>query len=194
MIYNEDGLIKLGGVILPGVIKKFEIKAAALIEEVEVEGSTSKPKQATGYEDAKITIELIVDDTSGEKSIRKIERIQSLFKKAGQTKPQPLSIVSQETSSAGINKVLLKDFNVAKTNKSVQYTATLEFWQYIPMTITAAKSKSGTGGAPVLNPNYQSYLNSDRGSAPKLSNKTGASPATDNVLPSCGSFLDRIGR
>ena len=37
MIYQEDQLIRLGGVTLPGLVKKLEIKCAAAIDEVEVE-------------------------------------------------------------------------------------------------------------------------------------------------------------
>ena len=63
MIFMEDGTIKLGGVILPGLVKSIEVMETAKVDEQEVEGSAVKPKQATGYEDAKINIELIIDDT-----------------------------------------------------------------------------------------------------------------------------------
>ena len=63
MIYVEDQLIKLNGVVLPGVVKSIEVTETAKVDEQEVEGSATKPKQATGYEDAKVNIELIIDDT-----------------------------------------------------------------------------------------------------------------------------------
>ena len=61
MIFVEDNTIKLNGVVLPGLVKSIEVKESAQIDEQEVEGSSTKPKQATGYEDAKINIELVVD-------------------------------------------------------------------------------------------------------------------------------------
>ena len=54
MIYVEDQTIKLNGVVLPGLVKSIEVKESAQIDEQEVEGSATKPKQATGYEDAKV--------------------------------------------------------------------------------------------------------------------------------------------
>ena len=63
MIYVEDELIKLNGVVLPGLVKSIEVIETAKVDEQEVEGSATKPKQATGYEDAKVNIELIIDDT-----------------------------------------------------------------------------------------------------------------------------------
>ena len=66
MIYVEDELIKLNGVVLPGLVKSIEVIETAKVDEQEVEGSATKPKQATGYEDAKVNIELIIDDTPSE--------------------------------------------------------------------------------------------------------------------------------
>ncbi|RKJ56853.1 transcriptional regulator, partial [Butyricicoccus sp. 1XD8-22] len=63
MIYVEDERIKLNGVVLPGLLKSIEVTEGAKVDEQEVEGSATKPKQATGYEDAKVNIELILDDT-----------------------------------------------------------------------------------------------------------------------------------
>ena len=63
MIYVEDQTIKLNGVVLPGLVKSIEVTESAKVDEQEVEGSATKPKQATGYEDAKVNIELIIDDT-----------------------------------------------------------------------------------------------------------------------------------
>ena len=49
MIYVEDQLVKVNGVVLPGLVKSIEVKESAKIDEQEVEGSATKPKQATGY-------------------------------------------------------------------------------------------------------------------------------------------------
>ena len=66
MIFIEDERIKLDGVVLPGLVKSIEVTETAKVDEQEVEGSAARPKQATGYEDAKVTIELIIDDTEGQ--------------------------------------------------------------------------------------------------------------------------------
>ena len=57
MIFIEDERIKLNGVVLPGLIKSIEVTETAKVDEQEVEGSATKPKQATGYEDAQVIIE-----------------------------------------------------------------------------------------------------------------------------------------
>ena len=56
MIFVEDNTIKLNGVVLPGLVKSIEVKESAQIDEQEVEGSSTKPKQATGYGDAPCSV------------------------------------------------------------------------------------------------------------------------------------------
>lgn len=177
MLYSEDRYIVLGGVTLPGAIKKLEVKTSALIEEVEVEGSSAKPKQATGYEDAKINIELILDNTPYDDVETALSDIKKLFRKSkSQTKPKPINIVSTETSLMGVTRVLFKDYSVSRNNKSNQYVATLELWEYIPVSITATKSSTSTkSSTPSLTPSYQSYLQNNRGSVPV----TAKSPAKE---------------
>lgn len=170
MLYKEDQHIVLGGVTLPGVLKKFEIKPSALIEEVEVEGSSSKPKQAIGYEDCKISIELIIDDTPYNDAESAIAEVKRIFRKnKSQTKPKPIEIVSEETSLFDVTKVLFKDMSLSRSNKTNQYSLSLELWEYIPTSITAKKnsgSSGGTGAPPPLSAGYQDYLKNDRGKSP----------------------------
>ena len=98
MIYVEDQLVKVNGVVLPGLVKSIEVKESAKIDEQEVEGSATKPKQATGYEDAKITVELILDDTPTRTKYQALETVRAIFRKPGQTVPQPIPIVSEDTA------------------------------------------------------------------------------------------------
>ena len=69
MIYTDGSEVMVDGVLLPGLFKSLEVTTAAEIEEQEVEGSTAKPKQATGYEDA-----------NGMTKESKLEVIQNFFR------------------------------------------------------------------------------------------------------------------
>lgn len=187
MIYVEDQLVKVNGVVLPGLVKKIEVKEAAKIDEQEVEGSAVKPKQAVGYEDAKITVELILDDTPARTKYQALEIVRAIFRKPGQTVPQPIPIVSEDTAVHGIDKVLFKGFGHVAESKKEQLAVSLEFWEYIPQTIKVAKAGSSStgsaGGATTssgLSAEYTSYLENNRGK----------SPAVDDANPA--QALDRI--
>lgn len=140
MIYTEDASIKIGGVILPGIYKSVEVSADALIEEQEVEGSAVKPKQAMGYEDAKITIDLELWDSTGQNKEDKLRLIQDIFRQTGQDKPEAKEIISSQTDLRGVNKVILKNLTSKISNKKDNISVMLELWEYIPMTIQAVSS------------------------------------------------------
>lgn len=182
MIYVEDELIKLNGVVLPGLVKSIEVIETAKVDEQEVEGSATKPKQATGYEDAKVNIELIIDDTPSQTKYQRYATLRAIFRSPGQSVPQPIPIISEDTAAHGVEKVIFKKLSHKGENKRGQLTATLELWEYIPQTITAKSGsssgsgksgsgksgggKSGGGAASNLKADYKSYLSNERGKSP----------------------------
>lgn len=191
MIYTEDQLVKVNGVVLPGLVKSIEVKESAKIDEQEVEGSATKPKQATGYEDAKVNIELILDDTPTATKYQRLETVRALFRTPGQSVPQPLPIVSEDTAKHGIDKVLFKGITHKSEVKKDQLTVSLEFWEYVPQTIQTTSSSSGSssGGSSggktanqqtTLSSDYQKYLQANRGKSPAVDDAS-AAEALDKV-------------
>lgn len=198
MIIMEDKSVKVGGVVLPGLVKKIEVAATAAVDEVEVEGAPVKPKQAVGYEDSRVKIELILDATAGESLQNKIVKINNLFRKKAQEIPQPMVIVSKATSAAHIDKVIFEKLTVTNDNKTDQAAATLEFCEYVPLPITATSSAGGnasaSGSAAALTADYQNYLDNNRGSSPL--DKTPAvddRPVDPMVAALADSYRDEIG-
>lgn len=191
MIYTEDQLVKVNGVVLPGLVKSIEVKESAKIDEQEVEGSATKPKQATGYEDAKVNIELILDDTPTATKYQRLETVRALFRTPRQSVPQPIPIVSEDTAKHGIDKVLFKGITHKSEVKKDQLTVSLEFWEYVPQTIQTTSSSSGSssggssGGKTVnqqttLSSDYQKYLQANRGKSPAVDDAS-AAEALDKV-------------
>lgn len=191
MIYTEDQLVKVNGVVLPGLVKSIEVKESAKIDEQEVEGSATKPKQAMGYEDAKVNIELILDDTPTATKYQRLETVRALFRTPGQSVPQPIPIVSEDTAKHGIDKVLFKGITHKSEVKKDQLTVSLEFWEYVPQTIQTTSSSSGSssGGSSggktanqqtTLSSDYQKYLQANRGKSPAVDDAS-AAEALDKV-------------
>jgi len=144
MLIIDESTVKVGGVILPGVFKSFEIKGSANVEEVDVKGKSTKPKQATGYSDAKLNLELRLFDDGTKTALEKLQTIQNLFKKAGQEKPIVHEIVNEHTSTRGITKVIFKDLTTKEASGKGEISVSIEFWEYIPITITATKSSTSS--------------------------------------------------
>lgn len=197
MIFVDDSTIKIGGVILSGIVKSIEIKADARVEEQEVQGKAAKPKQATGYEDAKINIEIALEDGETVTKEEKLKKIQNLFRTSGQAKPKVYEIINEHTAIRGIKKVIFKSLTTKESTKKTELSVSIELWQYVTTTITATKtsgnkktgsskksnssSGSGKSGKGNLNSNYSGYLEGARGKAPKIKNKTANSPARDTA-------------
>lgn len=186
MIYFDDDHVKVGGIILPGIIKSLEVKHSAKVEEIEVEGSDSKPKQATGYDDAKINIELLLEDSENKTKEEKLTIIQNLFKKQGQELPDVHEIVTTLTSLRNVTNVIFKDLSTKEQNNKSYLNVSIELWEYVPISITANKksksSKSKSSGsstdAGTITTEYQGYLQ-NRGKAPTMQHKEEQSPAQE---------------
>lgn len=205
MIFTDESTVKIDSIVLPGLFKSIEIKGDAIVDEQEIEGQSKKPKQATGYEDFKINLELILEDGPILTKMQKLEVIQQIFKTSGQERPSVHEITNEHTAVRGIRQVIFKNLTHKAESKKSQLTVTLEFWEYTVMTITAteASQENGTAGAgkslsqppkgqaaPVsgssankkgsnLSESYQAYLK-DRGSAPAFKN----TPAQDTAVGS----------
>lgn len=148
MVYQDDDTIMIGGVLLPGLYKKVEVKTAAKIDEQEVEGSSAKPKQATGYEDAQISIELELHDSEAQTKEDKLAVIQNLFRMRGQELPEVYPVISTYTAIRNVDQVLIKDMSSQSSNKKDMITVTLELMEYIPQTIKAKKKSPDPEAVP----------------------------------------------
>lgn len=204
MIYVDDTGVKVGGVVLPGLFRSMEIKGEAKIEEQEVKGKTSKPKQATGYEDVKITLEIALEDSPNMTKLRRLETIQRLFQKSGQAKPTVHAFVSTHASVRGVSKVIFKNLTTREQSKKSEITVMIELWEYNATKITATKNnknsknnknnKNNTAAKSnkiKLTKEYSQYLKSgSRGTAPKSMNKTSNTAAKDTK--GTGNYKNKV--
>ena len=177
-----------------------DIDGSAIVEELEVEGNGKKPKQATGFEDHTVTIEIVLmDDIKGKTKEEKLKVIQNIFRTKGQKVPKVYNIVNRHTAQRGINKVIFKKLTTKESNKNDQMTVSITCIEYEAITVTATSSKSGSSttangsaassatsgsaSSSALSAGYQSYLSNNRGTAPKIGDKTSSSPANNISAP-----------
>ncbi len=195
----DDEFVKVNGVLLDGIFKSIDVSGGALVEEVEIEGKGKKPKQATGYEDCKITIELLLFDDDKKTKLDKLASIQNLFRKSGQTKPTVYSIVNDHITKRGVNKVIFKDLSSRETSKKDVIEVSLNFLEYENVKISTAKSTSSSSSSKKttakttsnsnLDDTYKSYLENDRGKSakPEKTKKTPAQEKPPKVSPRGGT-------
>ena len=195
MLYVTDKMIQLSGVVIPGQVKKIEITQAATIDEVQDDNNVTLGYQPTEYELAKISVEITLEPTQEQTFLEQLATIQLLFRPVGQTEPKVLELVNSQAAAHNITQVYFKQISSSKKTESSYGTARLEFWEYVPMKVSTKKASSSTGSgsasgsseqkttqssADGITAEYQEYLNTQRGKAPQIKDKTAASPAKDD--------------
>ena len=152
----------MGGTVLPGLVKSIEVTETAKVDEQEAEGSAFKPKQAVGYEAAKVNIELIIDDAEAQTKYERYAVLRAVFQTPGQSVLQPiLIIVCEDTAAHGVDKVIFKKLTHKGESKKSQLTANLELWEYI-LSGSGSSGSAETVQVPAASANlsadYQTYL------------------------------------
>lgn len=180
MIYVDDTNVKIDDQWLHGLFKSIDITTEALIEEQDVEGSSRKPKQAVGYDDSKVNLIIILEDSPNETKKQKLEIIQNLFRRSGQDKPTVHKLIHPVAALRGISNVVLKSMKTKEVNTNEAIEVTLELWSYEPVTIIASSYTSG-GAAPATTSNSTTDTINKRGVLTNNGQKRLASGFTNNA-------------
>ena len=163
MLLVQENTMKLGGVKLPGQVEKISVSETASIEDIQDDKGKTKANQPTGYEAAKVSVKIILEDSEKMTIAQQITTYQRLFKPYGQTKAKLLKLVGEDFSTRGISKVHFKQLTHDNTISQSGKTATLEF---VAPTIagikTKKKSSSGSNKSKKNNKNGKSKKNTGK--------------------------------
>ena len=146
----------LGGLTFPVPPRGMRITQSIKMDEVDIPKKSGKVKQPTGYENAKITVELDIcneESATGRVITTALERVrtmQKLFRKSSDALPEPYEIVSPLTEMVGVKQVLILEIEVTQPESLDYYpvTFTLEEYNSIKTQLEhAAASKEAADGA-----------------------------------------------
>lgn len=87
-----------------------------------------KKSQPVGYENAKVMIDILLEDTKTATTLEQLTEMQRLFKPYGQDKPKLLPIVNEDCAVRGITKVYFKSLTSKKVISESKRIASLELW------------------------------------------------------------------
>lgn len=118
MLYVTDRMVQLSGIVLPGEVKKIEITQAATIDEVKNDNNVTLGYQPTGYELAKMSVEITLEPTPDETFEEQLETIQFLFRPVGQTEPKVLELVNSQAAAITLQRFILNRLEVPKRRKA----------------------------------------------------------------------------
>ena len=123
MLYVQEKVVKLGGVYLKGQVTSVEVQEAGSVYVAQ-----DKKSQPVGYENGKVMIDILLEDTKNATTLEQLTDMQRLFKPYGQDKPKLLSIVNEDCASRGITKVYFKNLTSKRVISESKRIASLELW------------------------------------------------------------------
>lgn len=126
MLYIQEKVAKLGDVYLGGQVSNVEITEAASLYVAQDDKGKIKAVQPVGYEQAKITVDIILEDSPENTVHQQLIEIQRLFKEYGQKEAKILSIVNEHCAARGISQVYFKTLVTKQVISESKVIASLE--------------------------------------------------------------------
>ncbi len=128
MLYVQEKVVKLGGVYLQGQVTSVEVQEAGSVYVAQDEKGRFKKSQPVGYENAKVMIDILLEDSKDMTTLEQLMGMQQLFKPYGQDKPKLLAIVNEDCAARGITKVYFKSLTSKKVVAESKRIVSLELW------------------------------------------------------------------
>lgn len=147
MLYVQDKVVKLGGVYLKGQVTSVEVQEAGSVYVAQDEKGRFKKSQPVGYENAKVLIDILLEDTETATALEQLIEIQSLFRTQGQDKPELINIVNEDCAARGISNIYFKSFTSKKVISESKRIASLELWAPDIVGIQVRKKSVDKGAA-----------------------------------------------
>lgn len=125
---SRAGIMRVGGIYLEGQVTSVEVQEAGSVYVAQDEKGRYKKSQPVGYENAKVMIDILLEDTKTATTLEQLTEMQRLFKPYGQDKPKLLPIVNEDCAVRGITKVYFKNLTSKKVISESKRIASLELW------------------------------------------------------------------
>ncbi|WP_283681212.1 hypothetical protein [Parablautia sp. Marseille-Q6255] len=126
MIYIQDKHIKVGKDYLPGIIRSIRISEEGKLEDKK-KGKKKVSNQPTGYEAARVEIDLFIEENKKYDLENMIRFVQRLFKRSGQKKQKKYKLTAAEINAHGITEAYFNGISTTKEESQSWAVCTLSF-------------------------------------------------------------------
>ncbi len=140
MLYIHEKVAKLGGILLGGQVSSVEIQESAAIYVAQDDKGQVKKTQPVGYDNAKVLIDIILEDSREATSLEQLATMQQLFKAGGQQQAKLITIVNEDCAACGIFQVYFKSLSSKKVISESKRIVSLELWSPNIAQITVIKT------------------------------------------------------
>lgn len=144
-----DGIVRLGGEELPGVLTSLNVDGKVRYDEQKVDGTSGKSKTPMGWEDHTVSISMVLPTDSEGDCYDKLEVLAAYFKQPdAKANPQIYSVVNRHTQSRGIREIVFDRLQTTESESWDYIIANLGFNEHNPPIVKteAAAAKTPTPG------------------------------------------------
>lgn len=198
MLYVQDRVLKLGGVYLGGQVTSVEVQEAGSVYVAQDEKGRYTKSQPVGYENAKVMVDILLEDTKTATTLEQLAEMQGLFKAYGQDKPSLMGIVNEDCAARGISSVYFKSFTSKKVISESKRIVSLELWAPDTAEIQVAKiSQTETAAGTATTPKESITTTSKESATARKSSVRSVktklkSPAVDSRDTSAGTKAAKV--
>lgn len=150
----DHGKVSLGGTELDGLLQQQSIRGAVRFDEAEQDALSGKVKTPMGWEDADITLTVLLETNKEANCYDRLADLDGLFK--GQDNggnPKVLTVLNAHCQARHINQVVFAGLDSSESNQDDAILATLFFVEHRPAVVTAEERAVASGkAAPCINP------------------------------------------
>ncbi len=146
----DDGEVRLGGELLPGVLKYLSIRNQVRFDEAEQDGLSGKTKTPLGWEDAAVVVivELLTDSSST--CYDKLAMLDAAFRgHDSKGNPLVLDVVNAHLRARGVDQVVFSGLDSSETDREDVISANLSFVEYKPA-VVAVEERAEASAAPAF--------------------------------------------
>lgn len=129
----EDGLMRLGGEELPGILQSLRIEGKVRYDEQKVDGSSGKSKTPQGWEDHTIVAVLVLLTDEESDCYEKLEQVTPFFKTPdAKANPQIYAFTNRHAQNRGIRQVIFDRLESTENALTDEIQVTLGFTEHNP--------------------------------------------------------------
>lgn len=129
----EDGIVRIGGEELPGILSDIRVSCAVRFDEQSVDKSSGKKKTPQGWEDSDISLSLYLTTDDAGTCYDKLNTLNGIFKKTdARANPTIFTVANRHLLVRGIRQVVFSKLDSAESMKSDDIRATLAFTEHNP--------------------------------------------------------------
>ena len=140
----EDGLIKIDGQALPGLLVDQTVDGKVRFDEQKADGASGKKRTPLGWEDTEVSLTLALTTDEGEDGqdcYEKLEIINNIFRgHDAKANPKVYEVDNRHLQARGVGKLIFSGLSSNETDQDDMITAGLSFVEHNPPVVKTEKA------------------------------------------------------